>query len=120
MTEPRERAIYLRVDQVRKLDHWCQSLRVSFKTHVYLVGSVLTGKDWRDVDVRIVISDEAFESIPMQTLDLDMLLSEWGQNQTDLPIDCQVQSASEFSTYKGPRNPRGIFPTQPPPPKQEE
>lgn len=94
---------------MRRLDHWCESLLVTFEpTSVYLVGSVQERGDWRDVDVRIVMDDEQVDALPMQLVDLNMLLSRWGQDQTGLPIDCQVQSASESQTHTGGRNPRGL------------
>ncbi|HXH59090.1 hypothetical protein [Iamia sp.] len=94
-----ERATHLRVDQVRALDHFCHLLKVTFDETPYLVGSV---------DVRIPIDDEAFEVIPMDVLDLNMLLSRWGQQVTGLPIDCQAQRLSEFRDAKGPARPRTL------------
>ncbi len=92
----RQRATYLRVDEVRLLDHWCDSLGQTFGTTPYLVGSVLIRSDYRDVDVRVMLDDDAYEAIPMHVLDLNMLLSRWGQQSTGLPIDCQVQSYTEW------------------------
>ncbi len=103
----KQRAIYLDVPDVRVLDHWCESLRLSFRREVYLVGSVLQGPDHRDVDVRIMLTDEEMAALPMHVLDLNMMLSRWGQQATGLPIDCQVQTLAEFTTEGGPRNPRG-------------
>lgn len=103
----KQRAIYLDVPEVRILDHWCEALRLSFQREVYLVGSVLQGPDHRDVDVRIMLTDEEMASLPMHVLDLNMMLSRWGQQATGLPIDCQVQTLAEFTTEGGPRNPRG-------------
>lgn len=104
-----KRTIYLRVDQVRRLDHWCHVLALSFGRTAYLVGSVLERPDWRDVDVRLIAPDEVVQRLPMDRLDLNMLLSEWGQRQTDLPIDCQLQTSDEAAEYDGTRNPRGFL-----------
>jgi len=108
-----ERAIYLRVDQVRRLDHWCRNLNRMFHempptTRVYLVGSVLEGPGFRDVDVRVVLPDGACRRLRaiLNEEDLNYLLSRWGQEQTGLPIDCQVQSVSDTDEHSGPRNPR--------------
>jgi hypothetical protein len=76
---------------------------------VFLVGSVLDGPDYRDVDVRVVLPNRAVEGWPMSRLDLNMLLSRWGQEQTGLPIDCQVQSVEQSTSHDRPRNPRGIL-----------
>lgn len=68
----------------------------------YLVGSAAIGKNWRDVDVRIMMPDEEFWKLfpnrtqPM-TLDkkwvaICMAFSELGRRMTELPIDFQIQS----------------------------
>ena len=106
-----ERAIYLRVDQVRRLDHWCANLKSAFMgAGVYLVGSVQEHADWRDVDVRVVLPDDVLVSLPIRARDLNYMLSRWGREQTDLPIDCQVQSVAEHEQHEQhagkPANPR--------------
>ena len=106
--QEKRRATYLRVDQLRMLDHWCESLRHTFERPVYLVGSVLLHPRWRDVDVRIILTDKQVRRLPLRQRDLNMLLSRWGQDVTDLPIDCQVQSATEAAAEEGPANPRGL------------
>ena len=107
------RATCLRVDQVRFLDHWCRNVHEMFEggACVYLVGSVLTSDKYRDVDIRVVVSDYVYEHLGMAVADLNMLLSRWGQDQTHLPIDCQVQSFTESNTHSGFRNPRPRKPT---------
>ena len=103
----KKRAIYLRVDQVRRLDHWCESLARSFERTPYLVGSVLSTPEWRDVDIRMAFRD--MERCPMDLADLNMLVSKWGQDQTFLPIDFQLQPKAEFRKFDQEiRNPRGI------------
>jgi hypothetical protein len=108
MSTERKRVMWLRVDEVRLLDHWCSALAASFSECPYLVGSAITREDYRDVDIRIPLPDEVVASLPMQLLDLNMMLSRWGQQATGLPIDCQVQPLSEFKSYTGPAYPRGI------------
>lgn len=105
------RATYLTVDEMRLLDHWCRNLRDTFPCiGVYLVGSVLVRPDYRDVDVRVVMVDKAHRRLTrsIDLLDLGMLLSRWGQEQTGLPIDAQVQSLTESSQFTSQRNARGI------------
>jgi len=104
-----ERATQLRVDEIRALDHFCHLLEASFGERPYLVGSAITRPDYRDVDVRVPLDDEAYEAIPLEVLDLNMLLSQWGQRVSGLPIDCQVQRLSEFQAATGPVNPRGLI-----------
>lgn len=110
--EGRQRTIYLRVDEVRRLDHWCHVLSLAMLGATpHLVGSVLERADYRDVDVRVIVTDKVAKRLPMRRLDLNMLLSRWGQEQTGLPIDCQVQSVTEAAGFDDrPRNPRGFIP----------
>ena len=106
----RQRVNWLRVEEVRSLDHWCRNLRRMFPTAhgVYLVGSTLTRADYRDVDIRIVFPDgKAPKRIDLK--DLHMLLSQWGERQTGLPIDCQTQTMSESSEFDGPIRARGLL-----------
>lgn len=68
---------------------------------VYHVGSSLMGKKWRDVDVRLILSDEEYESLgfgdPTRThtnpkwVALVLAFSALGQKMTGLPIDFQIQ-----------------------------
>jgi hypothetical protein len=117
VTTERKRVTWLRVDEVRLLDHWCRNLRQTFPNAlgVYLVGSVLERQDYRDVDVRIVMRQECGNFGPhmfgeIALLDLNLLLSLWGQEQTGLPIDCQLQSWDESQKYaERPRHARGIL-----------
>lgn len=82
---------------------------------VYHVGSSITRKDYRDVDVRLILSDAEFEQIfgkgehHPAYLDFWFLfcwaVSEWMQKRTGLPIDFQVQACgSKDNRDKGPRN----------------
>lgn len=105
------RATYLAVDEMRRLDHWCRNLRDTFPClGTFLVGSVLVRPDYRDVDVRVVLVDKHHRRLSrsIDLLDLGMMLSRWGQEQTGLPIDAQVQSLTESSKFTSPRNARGI------------
>lgn len=109
MPVTKERACYLGVSDLRLLDHWCETLRRTFfRGTPYLVGSVLQTETFRDVDVRILLDDEDFHNIPMDVLDLNMMLSQWGKRVTGLPIDCQVQSRTIWHQHDGKANPRWI------------
>jgi hypothetical protein len=57
------------------------------------VGSSVVRPDWRDVDVRIVLSHDDYEMLATVAgvEPLNVALSLWGQQFTRLPIDCQVQ-----------------------------
>ena len=70
----------------------------------YLVGSALRGKQWRDVDVRLILPDEEYERLglgdPLQQhqngkwVALVMAFSALGRQMTGLPIDFQIQQMS--------------------------
>lgn len=89
-TPPRKRHSYLAVDEMRLLDWWCAALQRSFGKIPYLVGSALTRPDYRDVDIRICITDEQLRDLPLLRRDFNMMLSLWGQRATGLPIDCHA------------------------------
>jgi predicted nucleotidyltransferase len=51
---------YLNNDEFNRLCQWANSIRGFYGFPVYLVGSVLTKKDYRDIDVICIISDVDF------------------------------------------------------------
>lgn len=76
----------------------------------YLVGSVLTRPDHRDIDVRIMLDDETFERtfggnglwITNGSLTLaNMALSALAREMAGLEIDCQIQRASDANSEYG-------------------
>jgi len=84
---------------------------------VFLVGSALRTKDYRDVDVRVIIPDEKFDTLfpDYKPNNPDTFwhftctaMSEWLQARTGLPIDFQVQKAGDanrdFPAESNPRN----------------
>jgi hypothetical protein len=91
----------------------------------YLVGSVLTSKSWRDVDVRHIMADEEYErQFPgVKTVHDEHTCGKWialclafsalGEKMTGLPIDFQIQRESEANKlYDGPRSCIGIIPSR--------
>jgi hypothetical protein len=91
----------------------------------YLVGSALTKRDYRDVDVRFILSDDGWSRLfgtdspdrpdlhPRWSV-MCASISTWLQSQTGLPIDFQFQQATaanaEFSRQTGHhREPLGMF-----------
>lgn len=44
-----------------KLDRFGEIVYQAFAAHAYIVGSALTRRDWRDVDVRVILPDDRFE-----------------------------------------------------------
>jgi len=109
------RANYLGVSQYFNLNHACRVLAEAFGWCLYLVGSVLERRDYRDVDIRCILPDEEFErlfpglsspSVNAHTsysgpnmkalwVLMGVAISEWLSNRTGLPIDFQIQKQSE-------------------------
>lgn len=77
----------------------------------YQVGSSLTAEDYRDVDIRVMLSHVDFYSLK-KIMDIDRLnlaVSIWGQQVTGMPIDFQVQYVGYANEHhKGMRSAVGI------------
>jgi hypothetical protein len=114
----RKRATYLFVNDFERLEEWCQKAAVLFwrpspgYLGLFLVGSALSRPDFRDVDLRVILSDDRFDeeySNPVKVRYMNRALSTWGQRETGLPIDFQVQRQTEANeTYTGDRNAMGV------------
>src|SRR5678815_2312693 len=73
----------------------------AFGTPPYLVGSALLNKQWRDVDIRLILADEENAAMgfgdPQQAMQngkwtaLCLAFSALGKIMTGLPIDFQIQ-----------------------------
>ena len=111
------RATYLLMSDMQLLEAWGREVRRMFNDDVsgldmpYLVGSALTTKDYRDVDVRLIVHDDRFKALA-EMVDLPRLhlaLSLWGQKATGLPIDFQLQSMTDANVPEhGRRQPIGM------------
>lgn len=102
------------------LEAFGQWLREAFGASAYHVGSSIHGKQWRDVDVRLMLPDDEFAALfpgyqfahqrDAKWALLCAALSELGKRLTGLPIDFQIQSVTEANKlYPGPRNPLDLF-----------
>ncbi len=104
------------------LDQFGQLVFAAWGDVGYQVGSSLTSSTWRDVDIRVMLSDEEYErrlgpvwQTGMRHKDLgyraEMLAwSTLGERMTGLPIDFQVERESEANALfptEG-RNPIGV------------
>jgi hypothetical protein len=113
-TKPRNRsASYLTVPQFYRLNVACHPITKAFHCPPYLVGSVLHRPDFRDVDLRLPMSVERagtdFEVSGPRLKLLNVAISDWLAQMTDLPIDFQFQPEDEWVTYDGEmRNPMGL------------
>jgi hypothetical protein len=108
------RGRHLTTADLYRLDIACAPLRrlINSPGGIYLVGSIEKGeRDWRDVDVRLILPDEEFDALFGGKPDLWALFSYAVSRQladdTDLPIDFQVQRMTEANNHTGPRNPLG-------------
>lgn len=91
-----------------------------FGSPPYLVGSAVTSKTWRDVDVRLILQDDEYEAlfpgsdpryqhVVLKWTSLCMAYAALGHKMTGLPIDFQIQQATTAnSMFKGPRMALGI------------
>lgn len=108
------RTSYLLVTDFERLEEWCRLVDEVFDHHTtYLVGSVLQRPDFRDVDLRCILPDAVFDrwwTNPLKVRYVNRAISTWGQRETGLPIDFQVQRQTtaneQFPT--GFRNPMGF------------
>lgn len=110
---------YVGMPAALHLDAFGREILAAFGHRPYLVGSATKGKDWRDVDIRLMLPDEEFEAMfPMHSrpdrLDgrwalMCAAISELGRQRTGLPVDFQIQSMSRANErYDGIRVPLGL------------
>lgn len=118
--EPRKKAIHIGAPACFALEQACLHICDAFSGYgCYVVGSALERPDWRDVDIRFIMSDEQFaEEFPAagqhwehdaRWLLLTVSISQWLSKQTGLPIDFQFQLQTHANErHKGPRCAVGI------------
>lgn len=121
---PMKRANYIGVPQFFNLNQACRVITEAFGFCVYLVGSSLRTKDYRDVDVRCILADEEFDRLfpncvgdPKLPMHLDARwsiicssISLYLSQHSGLPIDFQIQRQTQANAeHKGPRNALGLF-----------
>lgn len=100
--------------QIWRLDEACRPIRQTFHAPPYLVGTALTGKTYRDVDVRLILEDEPYDALadqlgPDGMAFLGIAFGEYLAARTELPVDFQLQRQSEANEHHpGPRNPLGV------------
>jgi hypothetical protein len=111
------RSTFLLLADFERLEEWSAKVRSLAHEQPYLVGSVNTRPDYRDVDVRIILDDARFDAAfggwdgkfdPRRVRYLNRALSAWGQRETGLPLDVQIQRRTEANAkYDGERNAMG-------------
>lgn len=98
----------------------CRTVSEAFDSYgCYVVGSVLERPNWRDVDIRMIMSDGEFKKqFPSagsywehdaKWLLLTVSISQWMSEQTGLPVDFQFQPQTYANArHKGQRNAIGF------------
>lgn len=120
--KPRKKACYVGAPAIFALERECRTLTDAFGGFgCYLVGSSLQRPDWRDVDVRFILSDEEFEHLfpdaglnglwehDPRWLLLTVAISGHLSKATGLPIDFQFQPQTHANErHKGERHALGL------------
>ncbi|MEV0843638.1 hypothetical protein AB0I55_29345 [Actinocatenispora sera] len=106
-----DRLHYLGPHDALRLDLACRPLVEAFGTAPVLVGSALARPDYRDVDVRLVVSDDRYRELfggsELLARLISCALSDWLGRASGLPVDFQVRSAAAAAAYTGPSVPLG-------------
>lgn len=106
---PKVRSNYLTREQLFRLDVACAPIAEVWG-NPYLVGSVNERADFRDVDVRLILTDKKYAKQPKEVWAfLGLVVSGYLREQTGLPVDFQVQPRT-WANEKYPgkvRNPLG-------------
>lgn len=123
---PPVRANYVGMPEMLKLEIFGSIVWDYFGQPPYQVGSSLKTRNFRDVDVRLILDDDEFEKFvgvrerplrvgPMWS-SLCMAFSALGRELTGLPIDFQIQRMTEaneeYGTCEHRRNAIGILPNR--------
>ena len=108
------RTLYIGMPASLMLQEFGSQVWHAFGTPPYLVGSALVRKDWRDVDVRLILDDDTWATWAFgapgrehgngKWVALCLAFSALGKQMTDLPIDFQVQQQTHANK---------LYPNQP-------
>lgn len=124
---PRKKWIYMGAPACFELEQACRTVAEAFWSpdqfcSMYVVGSVLKRPDWRDVDIRMMMSDEVFQA---EFPDVDITSGAWEHDPkwlllttciskflssaSGLPVDFQFQPMTHANQHhRGVRNPIGF------------
>jgi len=118
MTEQSRPMIGVGMPAALHLDAFGREVDAAFGHLPYLVGSAAVGKQWRDVDVRLILPDHEFADLFPPVADgqpdgrWDLLcaaISELARQRTGLPVDFQIQRQSYANDrYPGVRHALGL------------
>ena len=123
----RKKGVYVGAPACFHLEMACQELNAAFPGFgCYLVGSALERPDWRDIDVRLIMSDDAFAAMFPGSLHenrehggtwefhprwliMTTAISDWLNKRTGLPVDFQFQPQTHANkAHCGRRNALGV------------
>lgn len=96
------------------LDEACRPIKQAFGAYPYLVGTAQTSRQFRDVDVRLILDDETYDRLAdvgaLVPTFLGLAIGEYLAARTGLPIDFQIQRQTQANELHpgGERNPLGI------------
>lgn len=120
-----KKASYVGAPASFTLEVVCQQINAAYDyceyAHIYMVGSVLQRADWRDVDLRMIMSDGDFRREFPDAYDngawefdakwilLTTSISGYLSKLTGLPVDFQFQPMTFANKHhRGPRNAMGM------------
>ena len=116
------RANFIGAPEFFNLQFACRAITEAFGFRVYLVGSAIEKRDFRDVDIRCILEDEEFEKIFPNAVKhgaahnarlalFNAAISEWSSSRTGLKIDFQFQQQTKANQeFTGQRQALGFFP----------
>jgi hypothetical protein len=125
MPEPRKKVSHVGAPAVFILDNACRQLKDAYAycehIGIYLVGSALERPDWRDIDVRMMMSDADFYrefpdahddgswEFDTKWMLLTSAISGHLSKITGLPVDFQFQPMTFANErHRGTRHPLGL------------
>lgn len=109
---------YVGMPAAMHLEEFASQVWAAFGDAPYLVGSATRSKSWRDVDVRLMLSDEQYAALGLRIdgrpdakwTAICMAFAALGRQMTGLPIDFQIQrEVTANETYKGARIPLAMI-----------
>lgn len=116
---PRERANYVGAPQMFDLNMACLAVTRAFGSNVYLVGSAIVCRDFRDVDVRCILDDAEFDGLFGKAASapynarlslMNSAISHLLARASGLPVDFQFQRRTQADEkFDGERHPLGFF-----------
>jgi hypothetical protein len=117
--ERRKKATHVGAPACFNLEIECQLLNRAFDGQCYLVGSALERPDWRDLDVRLIMDDEAFAALfpaagerwefDARWLVMTTSISARLSTATGCLVDFQFQPQTHANKrHPGPRNALGL------------